>query len=253
MRVSVAFTPVEVESRDPGATAVAVIDCLRASTSIITALSQGAACVRPFLSVEEALAEKEAHPEALLAGERGGRRIEGFDLGNSPGEFTSALVAGRDIIMTTTNGTRLLLAAQGAARLFVAGFVNVRAAAAALWDAGVADVLLACAGTDGLLSIEDALCAGLIAREMSRRGAALEDSAALAVAACRGEWADMRKIALSGRGAANVRDAGLEEDLEACLVLDSLDLAAQVMRAPFRITRVISSAAGEISRTEERS
>lgn len=234
MRVSVSFTPVELESRDTSGAAVVMIDCFRASTSMVRALSAGAACIHPFLSVEEALRERVRRPEALLAGERGGRRIEGFDMGNSPREFTPEAVGSREIIMTTTNGTRLLMAAVHAEKLLVGAFVNLSATVAAV-SAGD-EVLLACAGTEGRFSIEDALCAGMMARELSRSKAdSLDDSAAFAVAACGGGWDNLRRLALSGRGAGNVRNAGLEDDLQDCLALDSLGLAATVAQEPFRV------------------
>src|SRR5204862_138036 len=119
-----------VATRLRGASAL-VIDVLRASTSIITALANGAAAVVPVERVEEARARKATlDPGTLLAGERHGDPPEGFDLGNSPREFTPARVCGRTIVLTTSNGTRALLAARPAAAVGVAGFVNATAAAA---------------------------------------------------------------------------------------------------------------------------
>lgn len=234
MRISVTFTPVELESRDTSGATVVIIDCFRASTSMARALSAGAACIHPVLSIEEALQERANRPEALLAGERGARRIDGFDMGNSPREFTPEAVGRREIIMTTTNGTRLLRAAVHAEKLLVGAFVNLSATVVAL--SGAEEVLLACAGTEGHFSIEDALCAGMMARELSKSNPdCLADSAAFAVAVCGYGWDNLKHLALSGRGAANLKNAGLEGDLPDCLALDALGVAVVVARDPVRV------------------
>ena len=146
-------------ARLPGASAL-VIDVLRASTSIITALVNGASGVVPVETVEDARARKAAlGPGTLLAGERHGDPPEGFDLGNSPREFTPERVRGRTIVLTTSNGTRALLAARPAAAVAVAGFVNAGAAAAWARERS-GDVVLICAGALGKPSLEDQACAG---------------------------------------------------------------------------------------------
>src|SRR5262249_49024109 len=140
-----------------------VIDVLRASTSIVTALGSGAAAVVPVETVEEARAHKVAlGPGTLLAGERDSDPPEGFDLGNSPREFTPERVRDRTIVLTTSNGTRALTAARPAAAVAVAAFVN--AAAAVAWARGHGgNVVLVCAGSLGTPSLEDQACAGWLA------------------------------------------------------------------------------------------
>ncbi|MCD6405853.1 MAG: 2-phosphosulfolactate phosphatase [Planctomycetes bacterium] len=237
MRVSVTFTPVELESRDVSEARVVVIDCFRASTSVVTALASGAVAVYPFLGIREALEEKAARPTAILAGERGGVKIDGFDLGNSPREFSSPEIAGSEIIMTTTNGTRLLAAAVGAGELLTAGFVNAAATASALAGSG-GDVILAAAGTEGYFSIEDVLCAGFLVRLLGESGRIeTDDQAAFAMAAAKCPWDAVRRMALGGRGADNVRTAGHDEDLENCLRIDTIPLVARVTGPPLVITR----------------
>ncbi len=235
MKVSVTFTPAEIEGRDVSGATVVVIDCFRAATSVAVALENGATAVYPFLSVDEAFEEKKRRPEALLAGERQAAKVEGFDLGNSPGDFRTSAVTGREIIMTTTNGTRVVAAASRAEALFMCGFVNLSATAAAV-AAEDSDVVLACAGTAGFFSIEDAICAGLLCRRLADAALHLDDSAAFAARAVDVPWGDLRSLALSGRGAANVRRAGLERDLDECLALDSLAVVALIERDPLRIT-----------------
>lgn len=141
-----------------------VIDVLRASTTIVTALAAGAGFVLPTADVEEARRQRERLPDGtLLGGERGGTRIAGFDLGNSPAEYAPAAVAGRGIVMTTTNGTAALARCTAARERLIGCLVNRRAVAAAaveLAAAGNGQVHLVCAGTDGVVTDEDLLGAG---------------------------------------------------------------------------------------------
>src|SRR3954468_14884459 len=162
MRVDVVLTAGDVVAAQlAGATAL-VIDVLRASTTIVTALGNGAACVIPVESVEDARVRKAAlGPDALLAGERHSDPPEGFDLGNSPLEFTPDRVRGRAIVMTTSNGTRALTAARAAAAVGVAALVNAGAAAAWALAEG-RDVVLVCSGELGAPSLEDETCAGVL-------------------------------------------------------------------------------------------
>jgi 2-phosphosulfolactate phosphatase len=147
---------------------VVVIDVLRASTTICHALAAGARAVIPCLEVEEArqLAAQFPPGEAVLGGERKGLRIEGFDLGNSPSEYTPATVGGKTVIFTTTNGTRAMTQCRGAARVLIGTFVNL---SAVYWEISQArtcgePVHLLCAGTRRQLTAEDVLFAGALAR-----------------------------------------------------------------------------------------
>lgn len=142
---------------------LAVIDLLRASTTITRALDAGAAAVVPCLEPDDALQLREAgsHDPCLLGGERRGVLIAGFDLGNSPAEYTRETVAGRTILFTTTNGTRAVLRARGAERVLIGCLANRAALCDALAAAG-RPVRLVCAGTGGAVSLDDCLCAGAI-------------------------------------------------------------------------------------------
>jgi 2-phosphosulfolactate phosphatase len=152
-----------------GDTAV-VIDVLRASTTIVAALAAGAREVIPCEEVDDAraLAKSLAAEEPLLGGERGGLPIDGFDLGNSPGEYVPETVAGRTIVFTTTNGTRALARCRRAGRVLVAAFVNASAVLARL--AGAERIHLVCAGTEGQMSYDDVLLAGLLVERLKERG-----------------------------------------------------------------------------------
>ena len=141
-----------------GKTAV-VIDVLRASTTIVHALAAGAQDILPCLTIPEAQQQAaQVGPAALLCGERDGIRIDGFDLGNSPAEYTPDRVGGRRLVLTTTNGTRALQHASAAERVWIAAFVNLSSIAARLRDAE--QVVLLCSGTRGEITREDTLLAG---------------------------------------------------------------------------------------------
>jgi 2-phosphosulfolactate phosphatase len=178
-----AVTPAAVAGR-----AVAVIDVLRASTSIAAALAHGARAVVP-LPDPATVAERArgyARVDVVLAGERQMRPVAGFAIGNSPDDFTADAVAGRTVLLATTNGTPALAAAAaaGARQVCSAAFVNLAAATHVLRTAlrGGLGVTIVCAGQDGRFALEDAACAGRIVRALGRRprGAeppALDDAA----------------------------------------------------------------------------
>lgn len=150
-----------------GATAV-VIDVLRASTTIIHALDAGAKAVIACREVGEARRrfEQIGASEAVLGGERGGLPIEGFDLGNSPDEYSPERVGGRTVVLTTTNGTAAIEHAKKAATVLVGGFVNASAVFRRLLEAD--RVALICAGTDGQYSLDDLLAAGYWVNRLQR-------------------------------------------------------------------------------------
>lgn len=157
MRVHVAFTPAEAE-RVP--TAI-VVDVLRATSTIAQALAGGYRRVLCCSEVEEALALRERLGGGVLAGERLAIVIPGFDLGNSPRDFVEA--RGETLVLTTTNGTRAIVAAAAAAeRVLVGSLLNLEAVATAAREGG-SDVEIVCAGVDGRFTIDDAYCAGRIA------------------------------------------------------------------------------------------
>jgi 2-phosphosulfolactate phosphatase len=171
--LEVLFTPAEfdaLKNRDLSNAVCVVFDVLRATTSILTALQHGATQVFPVKEISEALALRRGRAQtALLAGERDGLRIraaqtgEGdFDLGNSPREFTPERVAGRGIIMTTTNGTRALQACLGASRILVGALLNLGALARWINGQPPPNLILVGAGTFENAAYEDALAAGAL-------------------------------------------------------------------------------------------
>lgn len=189
--LEVLFTPAEFEAlrnRDLSNTVCVVFDVLRATTSMLAALHHGAARIIPVKEISEALALRRGAAETpLLAGERDGLRIRvaqtggvDFDLGNSPREFTPERVAGRTIIMTTTNGTRALRACQGARHILAGAFLNLAALAAWIRNQPPSSLLLVGAGTFEQAAYEDTLAAGALAELIWNQFNPAADSAHLA-------------------------------------------------------------------------
>ncbi len=170
--LEVLFTPADfaaLSQRDLRETVCVVFDVLRATSSMVTALANGAEAIIPVEEIPEALAIRQQQPSVLLAGERDGVRILAnltgsiaFDLGNSPREFTAEKVRGKTIAMSTTNGTRALRACAGAQAVLIGSFLNLRATAEFLERERPANLLLVCSGTHDQAAYEDVLGAGAL-------------------------------------------------------------------------------------------
>ncbi len=184
MRLESTFTPTEFEmlrQQDLSDTACVVFDVLRATSTLVTALARGAESVLPVATIEEALRCRAADAKVLLAGERNGLRITAalsggvdFDLGNSPREYTAAIVQGRSIVTTTTNGTRAFAACRGARQVFAASFLNLDCTARHLAKLNPARVILVCAGTGEEEAFEDNLGAGALCQRLLALGRRIE-------------------------------------------------------------------------------
>ena len=161
--VQVHLTPRLVASPLLAGGVAVVIDVLRATTTMIHALAAGCTAVRPCAEVEEAqdLAGAMRAGRVLLGGERDGKPLPGFDVGNSPKEYTAARCRGAALVLTTSNGTRALLHAAGAARVLVAAFVNYSAVCEQL-RREARPIHIVCAGDGGAVALEDALLAGAL-------------------------------------------------------------------------------------------
>ena len=224
MQIDVVLTAEAAGVMPLGEITVVVIDVLRASTSMVTALVNGCAGIVPVADADEARRRAAAFPAAtvIIAGERRGEPLAGFDLGNSPLEFTAERVAGKTIVLTTSNGTRALLAARAAAAVAVAGFVNLGAAVA--WAlAGRRDITLVCAGERGAVSLEDHACAGLLVERLHREepGARLTPAARDATLVGRRYGKDVARLVEDSSWARHLTSRGRGADVAACLMLDT--------------------------------
>jgi 2-phosphosulfolactate phosphatase len=227
LRLDVYLTADELAATDPAGRVVAVIDVLRASTTIVTALANGARAVVPFADADELMtrARQFERRDVRLAGERKMLPIKGFDLGNSPAQFTAASVGGMTVLLTTTNGTRALIAAEGAADVVVASYVNLSAVTAMLRVAlrGGTDVVIACAGQDGHYALEDAACAGRYVRMVTRRlsGVAMNDAAHSCALLARNYGDNVGTVFIDSAHGRALADAGFREDLALCAAVDA--------------------------------
>lgn len=154
---------------------VVVIDMFRATSVIVTALNNGCKEVIPYLTIEETLehAKKLNREDYILGGERRAVKIDGFDLSNSPLEYTEELVKNKIVLMTTTNGTRTLTKSTSAKRILIAAMINSKAVAQKLLEINE-DVVIVNAGTNGNFSMDDYICSGYIINEMLSQDKKLE-------------------------------------------------------------------------------
>jgi 2-phosphosulfolactate phosphatase len=232
-----------------------VVDVLRATTVMVYALAAGCEAIVPCAEIDEAKAIAAGLPPgtALLAGEREGLPIPEFDLGNSPGEFTPEVCRGKTLVMTTTNGTRAILASLDAERVYIASFSNLQATADEISiqflkkDHGQ-PIHIVCSGTEGYISFEDSLLAGALMGKItelslpqSAEAKRLGNDEALIVLS---QWLEVERFlerrSLSrllslGRGGQNVQRIGRAADLEDAAVFDRFKLVAELSRDPLRI------------------
>ncbi len=233
MELHVAFLSEEIGP--PGRRAVVFIDVLRATTSLLVLLERGCAEVLIAPSVEAARRYRSAHASVLAAGEQGGRAPEGFDFGNSPVAFAKGDLAGRRVVLATTNGTRAMHVASDVPLALVGCLRNRSAAArevvAAAAQAGL-DITLVCAGREGRFSLDDAYTAGAIVDAALSDPAAVElldlTDAALAARSLYQAFPDAEAMFRTTRAGRNLIKIGLVEDLPYCAEQDRSVLVPRV-------------------------
>jgi 2-phosphosulfolactate phosphatase len=243
----------------PHADVVVIIDVLRFTTSAATALANGAHSLIPCETVEEARAKALGAPTALLAGERDAIKPHGFHLGNSPLEFSKEAVQGRDIIWTTTNGTRAIALATTPPAptpaftlpphpaftlsqppaltlplppprpgdIFLASFVNLTAVESLLEPRlrGGSSVAVVCSGREGGFALEDAACAGALVRGLAARlgnGLTVNDGARASACIDEAYGEDCARLFRDAQHGRTLRELGFGADLEACGARDTV-------------------------------
>jgi 2-phosphosulfolactate phosphatase len=231
--IEVLFHPSELAGRDASNAQVVVLDVLRATSTMVAALSNGAREIRLFDTLDSARAAKRAWAgggPAALAGESRCLKPDDFDLGNSPREQVTEKVGGAAVLLATTNGTRAAVAARsaGASALFAGSLLNAAATARALMpQLDARDILFLCAGTDGRRSLEDVLGAGAaifaLLQATYRTDLAFTDSAWMAYHAYAAVRTRLAAALRLGQGGINLMGAGLEEDIDFCARVDALD------------------------------
>ena len=217
---------------------VVVLDVLRATSSVVTALANGAKEVQLFGTVEQAAAAVPNTPAPVVtAGERGCVKVPGFDLGNSPAEFRTDRIGGATVLLSTTNGTRAAIAAREAHALFLACVLNASATAQALMrELDTLHTIFVPAGTNGRIAHEDIIGAGAILWNLLASSYRVDlpftDTAWLAYnafSATRGRLGSALRL---GQGGINLIENGFEEDIDFCSALDSMPIIVRVEKHP---------------------
>lgn len=240
-RLEVLFAPAEftgLGQRNLGDKVCVVFDILRATSTMMTALANGAREILPVAEMEEALTIRRARPEVLLAGERNGLRILAaqtgsvdFDLGNSPREFTREKVRDKTIVMTTTNGTRALQACAGSRSTLIGSFLGLSAVAAWIKQSKPDELLLVCSGTVDQAAYEDALAAGALCDLVwsDYSAGAMSDSAQIARQIYQVSKDNLLRAAQHGRnGRRLLAHPELRDDVPLCFQRDAIDFLAEL-------------------------
>ncbi|QKG84208.1 2-phosphosulfolactate phosphatase [Kroppenstedtia pulmonis] len=226
MRVTVIPHVDEVRSEQLSRKTVIMIDVFRASSCIVTALAHGASSILPTATVAQARAHKNGR---LSGGERFGIKVEGFDMGNSPSEYRSEKVRNRNIVMTTTNGTRALAKASRGQYVLISCFLNGTACATHAIEL-YRDILLLCAGTRGEFSLEDGMAAGFLLDILRKLNPSVQcDDLGLALIhsyhTCQNHLLESLSASQSGQ---RLIRRGLQQDIRDCLRRDQYPIVPRL-------------------------
>lgn len=222
MHIDMQPYPTGQPSREQAERVIVVMDVLRATSTIVTAMANGAAEVIPMADASEAslLARRLGEDQCLTGGERGGLQIPGLNLGNSPFEYSADVVGGKKLALCTTNGTQAIRWTQPAKKVLIASFLNLPAVVGQLQRES-SDVLLVCSGRNGGIALEDVYCAGMIAYCLSSElfgfDTVLSDSARLSrIAFTSVEQGGLQEALLKTDHGKNLVELGLQTDVEFC-------------------------------------
>jgi len=224
MKLDVLFSPVQADELFFTGKTTVVIDVLRASSTIITALTNGAKEVVPVGTVEFAVKVSGGifGGQTLLGGERNTKKIEGFALGNSPSEYTEEIVSGKSIVFYSTNGSRAIVKAKYSANLFICSFNNLKALAKHLKKLNE-DVIILCSGNNNFFNLEDSVCAGMLISELigESKKNELADASISAMTLFKSFGKNIFKMLAETDHGRLLINNGFEEDLKACAELDN--------------------------------
>lgn len=227
VRVVLSTTARPWPEREGGGNCIVAVDVLRATSTLSVALVNGAARIVPLTDTAEAIARRDADPGSLACGERDGRIVPGFDLGNSPSEYTAGRVRGRTLYFASTNGSWAMshAAARGSRHdsWTLGSFVNATATLEGIENDF--EVLVACAGKLGRFALEDAAFAGWLCARLAERGARLaNDAARLAATLAPRDATEVRALVEGCSHGRYLRSLGPEyaRDVEFCSRLDAV-------------------------------
>ena len=245
IHVDVDLTPSHLDEMQLKDKNIVVIDVLRASTTIAVALKNGAKEIIPVGNIESAVKVSGSlfGDVTLRAGERNAKMIEGFNLGNSPREYTEEIVRGKSIIFLTTNGSGAMVKGRHAKNLVVASFVNISTVVAFLRELQ-SDFIIVCAGKENNFCIEDTVCAGRIINLMQKEtdtDLIVDDSGKAAALLDRSIGRSLIKMLKDSEHGKYLISLGFGEDLKACAEIDSVNvlpiLSGNVIRAQDKMSK----------------
>jgi 2-phosphosulfolactate phosphatase len=249
VKITVYFTPNHLDELELRDKVVAVIDVLRASTTITYAMRAGAREVIPVPTVEQAMkiVGNLHSTSTILCGERGGKRIEGFKLGNSPAEYTEEAVQGKALILSTTNGAVALTKAKHAKHAFVTSFVNLSATVQALQSVeGIENetIVILCSGREEEFSLEDSTCAGMLITKLRAiwPDAALSDSARAALSVYHEFGSDIYRTLMESDHGKTLISIGYQDDIRIAAEIDSVPLVPVLEQTAIKKKLIYSEA-----------
>ncbi len=215
------LSPALLDLYDLAASIFVVIDVFRATSTIATALHNGASKVIPVSSVEECIALGKLETNAITAGERDGKVIPGLQYGNSPTEYPSAFINSKTLVLTTTNGTKLLhMAHKNRAEAIITGsFSNLSAVTDFLLEQNK-PVILGCSGWKNLINLEDTLFAGAVVSRLKKTFDIPDDSSNMAQMLYENNQHDLISFAKTATHWHRLANYGLSADLEYCVTPD---------------------------------
>src|SRR6201986_1090677 len=196
-----------------------IIDIFRATSSICYGIDNGAEAIIPVAEVEECIAYRDKESSFLLAAERNGEVVAGFDFGNSPFSYTKEKVAGKTVVLTTTNGTHALHLSRKAKKVVIGSFLNLTALCNWLKTQNE-NILLVCAGWKNNFNLEDTLFAGAVIEQLKTEGFVLDDAALAANDLFQLGKDDINLYLKKTSHGERLKKLGIEKDIEFCLQVD---------------------------------
>jgi 2-phosphosulfolactate phosphatase len=219
-RIEVCLTPELIHQHELSGKVVVVVDIFRATSCIVTGLSHGIVAIKPIGTVEETLSLGEQG--FVMAGERGGVMVDGFDMGNSPFEYMDEDLTGRKVAISTTNGSQAILKSLDADEILIGAFLNLQSTADFL-ALTKKDVVVHCAGWKGTVNIEDTLYAGALIDSLTKTHSISGDSAFISHQLYRANKGDLLSIAKESSHAHRLAGFGVIKDIAFCVQLDEYD------------------------------
>ncbi len=243
MKLFIYHTP-ELTPADKMPACAIAVDVLRATTTMATALNNGAEAVQVFSNLDKLMVESEKWPadKRIRAGERGGGKVDGFEMGNSPLDCTPEKVGGKRIFISTTNGTRALERVQSAAIVLTAALINRKSVVQFLLKEKPETIWIVGSGWEGSYSLEDTVCAGAIAQSLLAESLLAEsgipaiefagNDEVYAAIALYLHWQDrLHELLERASHGQRLLGLGVIEDLKYCAQMDTLDVLP-VQREP---------------------